>query len=415
MNALKWCGLAVAVALAGPSARAEAVLEWAPSADGPWEADPDASVVDLGDGTFRVLTPAEADARFYRLVDSEAELEHCPLFTGLAVHMTFKRGDLDTDGDTVPDCQDLCPGFDDAIDENGNGIPDDCELLGMARIPGGPFEMGDSFGEGDAHERPVHTVPLSTFYLDKCEVTKGQWDEVRRWALAHGYSFDNTGWGKAADHPVHSVSWYDAVKWCNARSEREGLEPCYYTSARQTEVYRTGWVDVANDWVKWEANGYRLPTEAEWEKAARGGLASNRFPWGDTVSHGDANYFSYWVDGAPYYSYDVSATGGYHPDHASGAHPYTAPVGSFPPNGYGLHDMVGNLWEWCWDWYDDGWYGRTEGGNADCRGPEQGSYRVVRGGCWNHDARLARSAVRNRYYPSFWTFNYGFRCAKRQP
>ena len=274
---------------------------------------------------------------------------------------------------------------------------------GMALIPAGPFQMGDSFDEGEVEERPVHTVYVSAFYMDKFEVSKALWDEVYQWAIAHGYSFDNACSGKAADHPVHYVNWYDCVKWCNARSEREGCVPAYYTSAAQTEVYRTGRVDVENDWVKWDA-GYRLPTEAEWEKAARGGLSGRRFPWGDTISHSQANYLSFTA-----LSYDVSPTLGYHPDYAVGDPPYTSPVGSFAPNGYGLYDMAGNVWEWCWDWYDRSYYSRSP--QVDPRGPTDSErwYRVVRGGDWYNGARDCRVASRCFNCPHFSYITYGFR------
>jgi formylglycine-generating enzyme required for sulfatase activity len=219
---------------------------------------------------------------------------------------------------------------------------------GMALIPAGSFTMGDTFSEGDSDERPTHTVYVSAFYMDKYEVTKALWDEVYQWAITHGYSFEYGVAGKANNHPAHTMTWYDAVKWCNARSEKEGRVPAYYTSAAQTTVYRTGQVNVQNDWVKWTGGGYRLPTEAEWEKAARGGASGRRFPWSDSdlIQHNRANYPSY-SDCA----YDTSPTRGFHPTFNDGVMPYTSPVGYFGANGYGLHDMAGNVWEWCWDWY----------------------------------------------------------------
>jgi len=114
------------------------------------------------------------------------------------------------------------------------GIP--AAPAGMVLIPAGTFVMGDTFNEGYPDERPVHTVQVSAFYMDKYEVTKGLWDEVYSWAIAHGYDFNNPGLGKAATHPVHSVTWYDMVKWCNARSEKEGVTPSYYADAGQTTV-----------------------------------------------------------------------------------------------------------------------------------------------------------------------------------
>ena len=159
----------------------------------------------------------------------------------------------------------------------------------MALIPAGSFQMGDTFSEGYSAERPVHSVYVSAFSMDSCLVTKALWDTVYNWAITHGYTFDNAGAGKASNHPVQTVNWYDAVKWCNARSEMEALTPCYYTSSALTTVYRTGDLSVSNAAVFWSATGYRLPTEAEWEKAARGGLSGQRFPWGNTISWTQAN------------------------------------------------------------------------------------------------------------------------------
>jgi formylglycine-generating enzyme required for sulfatase activity len=269
---------------------------------------------------------------------------------------------------------------------------------GMALIPAGSFTMGDSFKEGYDFELPTHNVQVSAFYMDKYEVTKVLWDEVMAWAVTHGYAFDNTGLGKATNHPVHTVNWYDAVKWCNARSEKEGRVPAYYTSAAQTTIYRTGQVDVLNEWVIWNV-GYRLPTEAEWEKAARGGASEQRFPWGNTISHSQANYQS-----TSDSSYDISPTHGYHPSFNDGVYPFTSPVGSFAPNAYGLYDMSGNVWEWCWDW--PGSY--SNGSQTDPHGPSSGSGRVLRGGSWSDDAFHCRVAFRGGYVQT-QTFFIGFR------
>jgi formylglycine-generating enzyme required for sulfatase activity len=223
---------------------------------------------------------------------------------------------------------------------------------GMVLIPAGSFTMGDTFNEGCSSERPTHSVYISAFYMDTNEVSKAQWDEVHQWDIANGYGFDWVGSGKAPNHPVQRIRWYDLVKWCNARSEKEGLVPAYYTKAAQSNVYRTGQTNVLNDWVKWTA-GYRLPTEAEWEKAARGEASGHRFPWSDvdTISHSRANYEA----NTHSHAYDVSPTQGYHSDYVPGNNPCTSPVASFAANGYGLYDMAGNVFEWCWDWYDPSW------------------------------------------------------------
>jgi len=253
---------------------------------------------------------------------------------------------------------------------------------GMALIPAGSFTMGDAFNEGNSVELPLHTVYVSAFQMDRTDVTYALWQQVYTWAIAHGYSFDNVGSGKATSHPVQAIDWYDCVKWCNARSEMEGRTPAYYTSATLAVVYRGGDLDISNSCVKWNA-GYRLPTEAEWEKAARGGASGQRFPWGNTISESLANYYSYLS-----YPYDLSNTG-YNPTFNDGVVPYTSPVGYFAPNGYGLYDMAGNVWQWCWDW--SGSYGSAS--QTDPLGPTSGYDRVGRGGSYNYyafDCRLAR-------------------------
>lgn len=283
--------------------------------------------------------------------------------------------------------------------------------VNMALIPSGSFTMGDTFNEGqtDKHsEFPTHTVQLSAFYLDKYEVTKALWDEVKIWAETNGYKLYMTGDGKGANHPVQNIEWYDAVKWCNARSEKEGRLPAYYLNAEQTTVYRSGEIHLENGWVKWNA-GYRLPTEAEWEKAARGGVGAHRFPWEgtDTITHNQANYYSYWPIGndKPLDSFDLAPEKGYHPNYALGNQPYTSPVGSFEPNQYGLYDMAGNVNEWCWDWF--GLY--SSDSQTDPRGPASGSNRVSRGGSWCNIATECRVAYRDLGFSQYVGPERGFR------
>lgn len=285
-------------------------------------------------------------------------------------------------------------------------IADKKPVNNMALIPAGNFTMGDTFGgEGGSYEVPTHTVFVSAFYMDRTEVTKALWDDVYNWATNHGYSFNagSFGLGKASTHPVQTVNWHDAVKWCNARSEKEGRTPAYYTNAAQTAVYRSGQVSVDNTWVNW-SSGYRLPTEAEWEKAARGGASGHRFPWADadTITHSLANYYS-----SSSYAYDVSPTRNYHPSFQAGGTTYTSPAGYFAANGYGLYDMAGNVREWCWDWYSSTYYSTSSG--TDPRGPTAGSLRVARGGGWHFNALNCRTAGRNYDTPTYRDGNLGFR------
>jgi formylglycine-generating enzyme required for sulfatase activity len=238
----------------------------------------------------------------------------------------------------------------------------------MALIPAGDFQMGSE--NGDSDERPEHTVYLDAFYMDVYEVTnalfakflnaRGNQEEGGatwldasdgdarihqaggRWQADAGYE----------DHPAVEITWYGARAFCEWR-------------------------------------GARLPTEAEWEKAARGGLTGASYPWGDEAPVCEKGA----QNGAQFGACDGE----------------TVAVGSFAANGCGLFDMAGNVWEWVWDWYAADYYGRSLLQNP--LGPDSGETRVVRGGSWVSSGDLLRSAYRHWYDPSNSNSNYGFRCA----
>jgi sulfatase modifying factor 1 len=262
----------------------------------------------------------------------------------------------------------------------------------MVSIPGGTFQMGDHSGSGYSDERPVHSVTLSPFRISAYEVTYAQWIEVRNWAEAHGYTFnmpgdmgsEDCGGTQDINHPVTDIEWYDAVLWCNALSEMEGRTPCYYTSAARSTVYRSGRPDIQNDWGNWTANGYRLPTEAEWEYACRAGTTTEYSFW-NSIAGSDANY---------YYSGDSYDDG-------------TTPGGNYAANSWGLYDMHGNVWEWCWDYYGSSYYSDSPSSNP--KGPLTGSHHVVRGGSWNNGTEHLRSANRNYINTDLDNYNIGFR------
>ena len=274
---------------------------------------------------------------------------------------------------------------------------------GMVLIPAGAFTMGNSIAaDTDITDAATVTATVSAFYMDVNLVTLSQWQSVYYWATNQGYGFVYAGAGKAANHPVQTVRWYDCVKWCNARSQQAGRTPVYYTDAAFTQVYTNG--EPTTLYPNWTASGYRLPTEAEWEKAARGGLSGQRFPWGNVINQNLANYFG--LTGS--YAYDLGPNG-YNPiGSIGGTATATSPVGSFAANGYGLSDMAGNVFQWCWDWY-----ATSYAGGSDPHGPAGPfSDRVLRGGDWNAYASGTRCAVRDAYGPSSANSYIGFRCVR---
>lgn len=302
---------------------------------------------------------------------------------------------------------------------------------GMAFIPAGSFLMGATTNMGHEFyggEAPQHSVYVSAFYMDRYEVTNDKMVEVMQWAYQQGKISVTTAtvrnlegnqqelldldsfycsitWNgsqfqmtaaKGSGYPCVEVTWYGAVAFCNYRSQKEGRTPCY---------------NLSNWSCDWSANGYRLPTEAEWEKAARGAANGRRFPWSDanTISHSRANYYAF----PSGYAYDVNPTQGYHPTFASGEYPSTSPVGYFAANGYGLYDMAGNVWEYCWDWYQSDWYSQAEATQSDVRGPTGPLFtRVLRGGSWSGLASYTRCAYRYYDSPDGSYYTFGFRCLR---
>jgi formylglycine-generating enzyme required for sulfatase activity len=233
-------------------------------------------------------------------------------------------------------------------------------------------------------------VAINSFNIDIYEVTYEFWTEVRNWGLTNGYSDLPTGQNGqnpvGANNPVTYVSWYDVIKWCNARSEKEGLTPVYYTNNSQVTIYRTGQIDLTSDAVKWTANGYRLPTECEWEFAARGGTLKHDYIYSGSNTIGDVAWF-----------YDNSGS-------------TTHTVCQKSANELGIYDMSGNVWEWCWDWWDSTY----PSGITDPKGPATTkTYRLVRGGAFYVNAPLCRVDFRSlNYLPNHRLNALGFRCVQ---
>jgi len=252
----------------------------------------------------------------------------------------------------------------------------------MVYVEGGTFDMGDTFGEGYPDEWPVHPVTVRPFYLGRYAVT---FDEYDAFCEATGREKpDDKGWGRGS-RPVIHVNWFDAVDYCNWRSDQEEFKRCY---------------TIEEDEVSWDmsADGYRLPTEAEWEYAAREGGRKVRFGNGGDIADPDAMNYDGSGDHVQPYSVPGVFLG------------MTLPVGSFRPNALGLYDMTGNVWEWCWDWYDNKYYANSPA--SDPAGAISGQNRVLRGGSWVSGTRNSRVTIRGRSIPEYRFHSYGFRRAR---
>lgn len=259
---------------------------------------------------------------------------------------------------------------------------------GFVSVPGGTFTMGDTIddGVGSSNELPTHTVTLNSFYMGKYEVTQAEYSQY----MQPGYSW-TSNYGLGDNYPAYYVSWYAILKYCNLRSMAEGLTPVYTINGSSNPA-NWGTVPTSSNatWnaaiCNWSANGYRLPTEAEWEYAARGAT----------------NNPDYLYSGSD----DINAVAWYTGNNT----PYgSKPVGGKAANGLGLYDMSGNVLEWCWDWHSSSYYSVSPVSNPT--GPASGSYRLLRGGYWYYNAPYCRVSYRGSRSP-YHSADLGFRLVR---
>jgi formylglycine-generating enzyme required for sulfatase activity len=275
----------------------------------------------------------------------------------------------------------------------------------MVRVEGGTFMMGSE--DGDDDESPVHEVTLSSFMIGKYEVTVGEFRAFVEdtnyttlaetkggavvwtgdaWELKEDASWKNPYLTQTEKHPVTCITWYDAIEYCNWLSKQEGLTPVYTINKSKADPKNNNEYD-AYKWsvsCNWTANGYRLPTEAEWEFAARGGNKSKGYQYSGSD---DLNAVAwYWAN----------------------AGETTHAVGTKSPNELGIYDMSGNVWEWCWDWYGD----YPESRSTDPKGVNEGWGRVLRGGSWGCSDDLCRVANRGYLVPDRGGSSFGLRLVR---
>lgn len=245
------------------------------------------------------------------------------------------------------------------------------DLTKFALVEGGTFKMGTD-KPVEAHEGPVHDVTVKSFYLGKTEVSFDDLDKFCADTKRDTNSIPGYQWGRGKQAGI-MVSWLTAVEYCNWLSEKEKLSKCYLINGTEVKYLDT-------------AKGYRLPTEAEWEFAARGGNSSK----GTYFSGSDA----------------INEVGWFKGNSNDGPHA----VAQLKPNELGLYDMTGNLWEWVWDWYDGNYYKTSP--KVDPTGAESGNYRVMRGGAWYNDGTYANVYTRQNAAPGFRQNSVGFRVAR---
>ena len=262
----------------------------------------------------------------------------------------------------------------DGNNPTSSGKKNDIEGITFVTIPAGSFRMGDIQNYGVySHEKPVHDVSISSFQMSISEITQGQYKRIMGSVRA------SDALGKSDSISVYSVDWYDAVRFCNVLSDAADFERCY---------------DESSWFCDFNKNGFRLPTEAEWEYACRAGTET-MFYTGNNLSS-DAKI-----------STDLAEAGWYHGNNNY----HTYPVGLKEPNAWGLYDMHGNESEWCNDWYSNSYYSSSSLNNPI--GPSSGDRRVLRGGDWYSYAVACRSAARGSFRPLEKSYHWGFRVVRR--